>query len=128
MKTLIVTIIAIMSISAFAQNQKVINDAPANYLNSLKSSNEGVVESAIFLSLKYHMFYPDNNVEKLKREIDKISQKSKSDRIRYKAYLAVQVLNSSDFKSTIEKADYKDANQFFTMVSNELIDYRLTSQ
>jgi len=128
MNTLIVTIITIMCISAFAQNGKIVNNAPDNYLNALKSSNEGVMESAIFLSLKYHLFYPDNDIGKLRREIEKISKNSNTDRVRYKAYLANKVFESPDFKSTIEKDDYKDANQFFTMVSKELMEYRLTSQ
>jgi hypothetical protein len=101
-----------MSISAFAQNQKVIDNAPDNYLNALKSSNEGAIESAIFLAVKYHIFYPENIIEKVKKEIEKLAQNGKSDRIRYKAYLAVQLFGSANLKSKIKKADYKDSNQF----------------
>lgn len=128
MKTLTIILLTMVSLTVFAQTEKVIENAPANYLQALKSNNDGVVESAIFHSVKYKIFYPDQNTTELEKEIENLVEKGKTEAIRYKAFLANQFIQNSKLMSNIEKEDYKDGSEFFKMLSQELNDHVLATK
>jgi len=65
MKLSIVFLIAVFCFSAFAQSKVIIENAPRNYLHALKSDNNGAIESAIFHSVKFKLFFPEQNTDKL---------------------------------------------------------------
>jgi hypothetical protein len=127
MKTLFVTMFVLFSMAVFAQSEKVIENAPDNYLHALKSDNTGVVESAIFHSLKFKIFYPEQNTEKLDREFSKLIKEGKTASIRYKAFLVNQCINCEDLLTKIEKENYKDADKFFTLLAQKVNDYLLAA-
>jgi len=127
MKTLFVTMVVLFSIAVFAQSEKMIENAPENYLHALKSENSGVVESAIFHSLKFKIFYPEQNIARLDREISKLIKEGKTASIRYKAFLVTQCINCEELLTKIEKEDYKDADKFFTLIAQKVNDYLLAA-
>ncbi|MFQ5584357.1 MAG: hypothetical protein ACE5GL_07980 [Calditrichia bacterium] len=123
MKYFIIIFITVISIAAFAQTREIIDNAPSNYLNGLKSDNLGVVESAIFHSVKFKLYYPDEKMDKLISELNKLIGEGETGTIRHKAYIALQFLNNPGLLSKIEKRDYKDPVQFFLMLGDSLNDY-----
>jgi len=127
MKTLFVIMVVLFSMAVFAQSEKMIENAPENYLHALKSENSGVVESAIFHSLKFKIFYPEQNIARLDREISKLIKEGKTASIRYKAFLVTQCINCEELLTKIEKEDYKDADKFFTLIAQKVNDYLLAA-
>lgn len=127
MKTLFVTMVVLFSMAVFAQSEKVIENAPDNYLQALRAENGGVVESAIFHSLKFKLFYPEQNTDKLDRELSKLIKEGNTASIRYKAFLVTQCINCEELLTKIEKEDYKDADKFFTLIAQKVNNYLLAA-
>ncbi len=128
MKTLSLLFVALLSVGLAAQSAENLKNAPKNYEKALKSGNAGMVESAIFHSLKFMLFYPQEDVAKLKKQITRLVKEGETRNIRYKAYLASQFLNNPDLLATIEKEDYKDADRFFKMLGDTLQESVLVSK
>jgi hypothetical protein len=128
MRTLILALIVAVSFAAFAQTEKTVESAPANYVKALKSDNDGMVESAIFHSLKYKLYYPEENTAKLEKEIEKLVENGNSDAIRYKAFLAAEFMQNYTLMNRIKKADYKDAGEFFKMLGKELNEHLIAAK
>lgn len=128
MKTLSLLFVALLSVGLAAQSPENVKNAPKNFEKALKSGNAGLVESAIFHSLKFMIFYPEQDVAKLKKQITRLVKEGETRNIRYKAYLASQFLNNPDLLATIEKADYKDADEFFKMLGDTLQESVLVSK
>ena len=120
MKTMLIIWIATLSFAVMAQSTAVIENAPQNYEKALKSANPGVVKSAIFYAVKLKLYYPEQNTEKLNTLLERLSQGSESTEIRYKAYLASQFMSDGKLLEKIEKQDYKDGDQFFRLLADEL--------
>jgi len=55
-----------------------------------------VVESAIFYSVKFKLFYEDQDCEALRNELKELSINGESETIRLKAFLAGYFLNSPE--------------------------------
>lgn len=128
MKALTIILIVMVSFAALAQTEKTIESAPINYLKALKSDNDGMVESAIFHSVKYKIYYPEQNTARLEKEIGNLIEDGKTETIRYKAFLANQFMQNSNLLNKIDKDDYKDRDEFFKMLGEELNDYFLASK
>lgn len=128
MKTLSLLFVALLSVGLAAQSPENVKNAPKNFEKALKSGNAGLVESAIFHSLKFMIFYPEQDVTKLKKQITRLVKEGETRNIRYKAYLASQFLNNPDLLATIEKEDYKDADRFFKMLGDTLQESVLVSK
>lgn len=120
MKILSLFFVVLLSVALPAQSAENLKSAPQNFEKALKSGNAGLVESAIFHSLKFMLFYPEQGVARLKKQISRLVKEGETRNIRYKAYLAAQFLNHLDLLARIEKADYKDADRFFTMLGDTL--------
>ena len=87
-----------------------------------------MVESAIFHSLKYKLYYPEQNISHVEKQIEKLVDKGKSEAIRYKAFLAAEFMQNDRLMNRIEKEDYKDAAQFFKMLGEELNEHLLAAK
>lgn len=59
MKAEVVVSMVFFCNNLFAPNAKVIEQAPQNYLMSLNSKNESLIESATFYSVIFTLFYED---------------------------------------------------------------------
>ena len=120
MKILVTVSMIIFYHSLVAQSAKTIERAPQNYLMALNSGNESIVESAIFYSVKFKLFYEDQDVQNLIAKLEKLAIDGPTNSIRYKAYLAAYYLNETTLMMEIAKEDYKNANQFFQMLGERL--------
>lgn len=128
MRTFILTLIVAVSVAAFAQTEKTVNNAPANYVKALKSNNDGMVESALFHSMKYKLYYPEQNTSDLEKQIERLVENGKSNAIRYKAFLAAEFMQNNTLMNKIEKEDYKDADEFFKMLGKELNEHVIAAK
>lgn len=120
MKNVILLVGLMMIVNGYGQVSKIVKQAPANYLVALRSENQAVVESAIFYSVKFKLFYQDQDCEALRNELKELSINGKSETIRLKAFLAGYFLNSPELLAKIEKVNYKDSNLFFQMLADTL--------
>jgi hypothetical protein len=120
MKTLNLLLVAVLSTAVFAQTPEQLDNAARNYIQALKSDNDGMVESAIFHCLKFNLFYPDRDTNAMVTELNTLVKSGNTDTIRYKAFLALEYFRSQKLKDRIIKADYKDAGQFFRMLNHEI--------
>jgi len=120
MKNVILLVGLMMIGNGYGQVSKIVKQAPANYLVALRSENQAVVESAIFYSVKFKLFYEDQDCEALRNELKELSINGKSETIRLKAFLAGYFLNNPELLTKIEKVNYKDSNLFFQMLANTL--------
>ena len=120
MKKVILLVGLMMIGNGYGQVSKIVKQAPANYLVALRSENQAVVESAIFYSVKFKLFYEDQDCEALRNELKELSINGKSETIRLKAFLAGYFLNNPELLTKIEKVNYKDSNLFFQMLANTL--------
>lgn len=120
MKTFIATLLVIFSITVAAQTPESLTRGVKSYTKSLKSDNIGIVESSVFHIAKLKLLFPEEETGAALSELEKLSESAASESIRFKAYLATQVLEFPENFSTLEKKNYKDAEAFFLMISTEL--------
>lgn len=128
MKLYAIVFMVMLSFAVFAQSAEVVDNAPRNFENALKSGNPGLVESAIFLVVKFKLFYPENDTGMLVKEIDRLVKEGQTKSIRYKAYLASEFLKHEDLLANIEKEDYKDGDQFFKLLADTLENEMLVTR
>lgn len=117
MKKIIVTLITLFALSAFAQTAETVEKAPLNYLKALQSSNDAVVSSAIFYVVKLQMFYPETRDYRITGQLITLANKSKNEAIRNQAELALKYIQYPELMKQLEKKDYKDGAEFFSMLS-----------
>jgi hypothetical protein len=118
----------IFSMAVFARGADVVEKAPQNYLKALKSGNPGLVESTLFHVVKFKLFYPGQDTQKLEKQAGRLVTEGGTRTIRYKAYLACEFLKNEDLLVNIEKEDYKDGDIFFKMLADELENLMLVTR
>lgn len=128
MRTFSIIIVLLLSAAVFAQGAAVVEKAPKNFEKALKSENGGLVESAIFLSLKFKIFYPEQDCRGMVKQIERLAREGRSKSTRYKAYLAAEFLNHENLLGKIAREDYKDAGGFFKMLAGELENEALVTR
>jgi hypothetical protein len=120
MKTLAILLVSILSVAVFAQSPVYVEKGYWNYVQALKSNNDGLVEAGIFYSVKFSLFYPERNTDHMVQELTQLVHNGKTNTIRYKAFLALEYFRSENLQNRIVKADYKDATEFFKMLNEEI--------
>ncbi|MEW5799232.1 MAG: hypothetical protein AB1728_09520 [Bacteroidota bacterium] len=75
----------------FATEEAKIEFAKRNLMKGLKSDNAGVVESAMRVTALMKMRYPSTDVSYLVREIGEIAAEHPSGKMRYKAYITLNI-------------------------------------
>lgn len=120
MKKAMAVWIVLFGLSAFAQSPEIIKLAVKNYEKALKSPSSSMVESSIFHVARLKLFYPTENTEGLAKQLERLQEKGHTPTIRYKAYLALQLLNYPVLFANLDKKNYTDSDQFFRLVSQEM--------
>ncbi len=120
MKKMILVFVIFCAMKLSAGEPVHLDGAVPNYLNGLKSDNDGLVSSSIFHCVKLKLFYPDQEVGNIVRQLQRLSRLSENEPVRYKAWLAVQFLQNPIWLAGVEKKNYKDENQFFVVLSKAL--------
>lgn len=92
-----------------------------NYSEALKSENRGVVESAIFYSVKFKLFNPEENTAPIEDQLQNLVANGETEKIRYKAQIAVNFVRNPELMENITRENYKDTSDvFFKLLANEL--------
>lgn len=134
---LISSIIFLAGPAAFAQLSTVdFNVIPEyseksieRYEDALKSDNPGVVESAIFYSVKLKLVTPEADTDKLMKAINDLVLKGETETIRYKAHIAAQYYNDPAMLGEIEVKNYKDdTDELFQVLATELQNHLLVKR
>lgn len=128
MKTATLMMIILTSMTLMAAGNSTVENALPNLERALNSDNHGVVESAIFMSAKLKLFYPQQNTESLEKLLDNLTDTGETETIRYKAYLAFQFMTNATSLANIEKEDYKASDQFFRLLADEKENRLLAQQ
>ncbi len=135
--TIILTVFAVLILAGSAAFSK--NDVDASnsvptfpseaveyYVDALKFDNAGVVESAIFLSLKFKLFMPHSDTDALAKEVNRLAKKGATERIRYKAYIASQFFKNPAMLNNVERKNYRvNSDEFFRVLATELQKHML---
>ena len=134
-QTMILTVIAAMMISAasYAQapatnHDAKIDKAKKNYLVGLRSDISGLVESCMMRSAQVKMLYPDANYSDVKKVTDSIAVHGVSPTIRYKAYLASNVLENPEWFGKRDRQAIETPDEFFNSVAAQLQERLLGSR
>ncbi len=117
---LIVTLLATgLSFAKDAPKSSQLDIAAKNLLMSLKSDNAGVRNSALYQIAKIRAQYPDYDLSKVEKEVEKVAQKDKSAIVRVNANLVDTVLNDKVAESQVNLAA-AEPQEFFTDLYNSI--------
>jgi hypothetical protein len=94
-----------------------IRSIEANYRASLRSSNDGVVESAIAHCVEMRWAFPSAQLEDLREGLGSLATGGKTAAIRYRAYLAGLVYDSPSIFSSESGREYMWDEDLFAAVS-----------
>ncbi|MCB9248487.1 MAG: hypothetical protein H6613_08055 [Ignavibacteriales bacterium] len=102
-----------LNLNAQTYDGKRKDAAKENCYRSLISDNQGVVESAIFISLQFKNRFPEENTNKILDALDDLAKSSEIPRISYKAQLArLYFKNTAWFKNVEVKSLYDEQKTF----------------
>jgi len=93
-----------------------VRSIEANYGASLKSSNDGVVESAIAHCVEMRWAFPSAKLEDVRDGLGVLATGGKTAAIRYKAYLAGLVYDSPSIFSSESGQEYALDEDLFAAV------------
>jgi hypothetical protein len=97
-----------------------IQTAIRNYMKALRSDNDGVVESALFYSALLKRDVPKECFSCLKREIDKLANEGRTERIRHKAYLVRAAFENPRLMRSTATTLPQSPDELFTAISDAL--------
>ncbi len=93
--------------------------AAKNLVMSLKSDNAGVRNSALYQIAKIRAQYPDFDLSKVEKEVEKVAKKDKSAIVRVNANLVDTVLNDKTAESMVNLAA-AEPQEFFSDLYNSI--------
>jgi hypothetical protein len=101
---------ALLSVSEITRDER-------NYISGLVCPNDGVVESAIALSVKMRWAVPAAGLEEMRTTLEKLAAGGRTAAIRYKAYLAGLVFDSPAIFKGESGRDYPWDEDLFAAIS-----------
>jgi hypothetical protein len=132
MKTYAVLVAALLFTSlGSAQEVKYFSDlryhqkanlekAVDHFTECLKSSNEGVVESALAHIARMKLYLPERRFDSLAERICLLSTEGPTPRIRYEAYLVCSLFTTTALFSAESRMEFNDPGELFTALSRKL--------
>ncbi|HTR82667.1 MAG TPA: hypothetical protein VMM58_13640 [Bacteroidota bacterium] len=102
--------------------------AKMNYLMALRSENAGLAESSMMQAAEIKMLHPDADFAEIKNVTDSLATNGSTPSIRYKAYLASNVLDNPKWFAKKEHVPYETTDQFFASIAGQLQERLLGSR
>ena len=138
MKTRIATMAAITLIAIqltlagepakkFATEDQTITFVTKNLMNGLRSTNIGLIESAMKMTAQMKMRYPAANVSSLVNVLNELVQNHPSGVTRYKAYIALSVCENPEWYANEETMVTANEENFFQNASNHMQEHLLSA-
>ena len=97
-----------------------IQNAKRNYLWTLQSDNDGVVESALAYVVQLRIILPREDMKAIESVVGDLALNGPTPVIRYKAYLATQVFANPQTFCEVASANYASSDQFFSALGLRL--------
>ena len=94
--------------------------AKKNFLWTLQSDNDGVVESALAHVAQMRILVPNEDMRDIEVALAQLSNNGRTPVIRYKGYLATQVFASPALFARAAAVDYASGDDFFAAVALRL--------
>ena len=91
-----------------------------NFLWTLKSENDGVVESGLALITQVRILLPNEDMKDIESEVASLVRKGRTQVIRYKAYVAGQVFADPAEFGEIAAGSYMNYNDIFVALATRL--------
>ncbi|MDP1678115.1 MAG: hypothetical protein Q8L88_14765 [Bacteroidota bacterium] len=101
----------------FTTEDQKVAFATKNLLIGLRSTNLGVIESAIRVTAQMKMRYVAADVSKLVKEMNTVWQKHPSGTIRYKAYIAMSICENPEWYANENSIVTANEENFFQAAS-----------
>jgi len=132
MKTNTILIAALMlTASVYAQGQKYFSDFSSHqradinksvkcYLECLKSTNEGVVQSGLAHVGRLKLYFPEYRSDMLQKEIRSLSTGGATFNIRYRAYLLCSLFDNPALFAKESRQEFGDPDELFTALAGRL--------
>lgn len=109
-----------LNLNAQSYDNKRIEAAYENCYQSLKSENQGVIESAIFVSMQFKYRFPEMNTNKMVRALADLATNSDIPRISYKAQLAILYFKNTAWFDKVEVKSIFDEQKTFEQIVEAL--------
>jgi hypothetical protein len=128
-----ITVIAMQFISArepakrFNTEEQKVAYATKNLLIGLRSTNPGVIESAIRVTAQMKMRYLAADVSELVKDINALWQKYPSGTMRYKAYIALSICENPEWFANENSIVTANEENFFQAASTHMQKHLLSA-
>ncbi len=135
-----ISIIFTIVITALVSQGLVIAKTPQNpdsinikfvgkqYAMAMQSPVQGLVESALFESIKLQIFAPKHKFFELAKSAENVMDKAKSPELRYKAYIVTQFLHHPEWLNNMKNKNdvwqvsriKSEGDKLFALLADEL--------
>ena len=117
-------IFAAVTLNTTAQEYKVtenfLHRAEENFINTMDSDINSLVESAIFNMIIFKSKYPEWNYKDIQNKLNKLAVDGNSLQIRYKAQLVSMFISNPEMFQNIEVIDKDNPAKYFRLISDKL--------
>ncbi|MBK7104803.1 MAG: hypothetical protein IPH62_05925 [Ignavibacteriae bacterium] len=126
---IVLSLILLFSINLNAQPTKSekVKTVVANCYKSLTNDNEGVVESAIFVSIQFKNRFPEENDNIFVSALNDLAINSRNAIISYKAQLAKIYFENTELFKDIQIKSIYDDQKVYEQISDKLNSVVLAS-
>ena len=91
-----------------------------NFLWSLDSENDGVVESSLAHVAQMRILLPREDLRSIEDAVNRLTTNGRTPVVRYKAYLASQAFVNPGLFSAVASTSYESSDDFFTALGTRL--------
>ncbi len=107
--------------SNLASHEKAnLDQVEKYYLECLKSSNEGVIESGLAHVARMKLYYPERPFAELEKQIVVLSAEGPTAGLRYRAYLVRCLFSTPSVFTVIAHEEYAGPEELFAAISSRL--------
>jgi hypothetical protein len=103
-------------------NEKSLNRAEQNFLVTMDSDLNSLVESAIFNMIMFKDKYPEWNFNNINQKLNDLVIEGNSLSIRYKAQLVSMFLSNPELFERIEITEKDNPAKYFRILSEQLMN------
>jgi hypothetical protein len=120
-------VVILFSANLFAKSNPAEKRCVDQIQSALTSENQGVVESAIFVSLSLKNYFPEVNFGKVVNKLNDLVADGGTPVIKYKAQLASLYFSYPALFSDIKINTKENPDTYFKMISERLVNNSLAS-
>lgn len=97
-----------------------VTQVKKNFLWTLQSDNDGVMESCLAHIAQMRIMLPNEDMKEFDAMLNQLAINGRTQAIRYKAYLTTQVFASPATFRHVAEVSYASGDEFFTAIATRL--------